>query len=646
MSLRRQLFIVLSALLMAIFIVSLWASLFQTRRHLEQQLATHTQDAASTLATALITPLEKKDLVQVESQVSRVFDRGLYQRIDVLGADGQPVISKNLPDKTESVPGWFSFLLNVQAVQVEAPLVAEKPELGKVQITSQANPTQKRLWRAATDLWLMFGGIYVAALMGLQALLRRFLQPLGWIEQCARAIQQKRFEQITDLPRAPELARVAMAMNDMSRRVAEMLDEGTKRAEALRRKAYEDDLTGLSNHRGFELQLNQLLNDDCRFELAGVLLLELDGMQAFYRDRSFIQATPFLKSVAQLAKESFEQKTQSLLARNSESAFSFVVTKLNEEGITGLAESFRKKLEALIEQSPAKEYVSFSLGLTFFYQDDKPSEFLARADLALETARHQGRNGLHALPHQHDEVSTLGSFGWRNLIKNALEENRWQLVAQPVVDLEEKQTFQEELMARLVDRKGQLVPANQFLPMATRHKLMSDIDLALVTLAFKRLRSEDEDSNIAINLSHQSIANNEFVDFLETKLAELKADAHRLSLELSEYGCLSDLEAAQSIKEMAHEHGAKFGIDNFGLDPQALQLLRQIPPDYVKLNGGLVEALPKDLTAQIMVEAIVDLAHSLEVQVIAQNVEQEDQVRALKNVSIDGGQGYLFGAPA
>jgi EAL domain-containing protein (putative c-di-GMP-specific phosphodiesterase class I) len=285
--------------------------------------------------------------------------------------------------------------------------------------------------------------------------------------------------------------------------------------------------------------------------------------------------------------------------------------------------------------------------VAYFRQDDKRSEIFARGDLATESARHAGHDGLVILPEQPDDKTALGSFGWRMLIQNALKENRWRLMAQPVVDLAERgRMLHGEMMARLVDGEGNLVPASQFLPMAVRHDLMPDIDRGLVSLALDYLRRQtDADKRIAINLSPQSVANAEFVAWLGARLAELKADARRLLLEISEFGCLRNVAAASEVMALARRHGARFGIDHFGLDPQSLRLMREMPPDYVKLNGGLVGAMATDEDARAVVESIVQLAHSLEVQVIAQNVEDEAQVGVLLAVAVDGGQGYLFGAP-
>lgn len=646
MSMRRQLFLVLSVMFFILLVVTLVASLSGTRRYLEQQLASHAQDAASALSITLAQSLSKDDKLLAESQVLSVFDRGYFKRIDVLGVDRTLFVSKELPEKIEGVPEWFSGLLPIKAIQGEAHISSGWRQLGKVLVVSQPTFAYQHLWRSAIELWLWISGIYVAALFLMQALLRFILHPLGLIEQSARAVQQKRFEQITSMPKAPELARVVSAMNDMSRRVGEMLDEETARAEGLRRQAYDDELTGLANHNGFELLLKDLLEGDYRFELGAIILLDIEGMKTTLRKHGFKDVSAIMKTVASHAEALFKGETISLLARRNEFTFSFILTNLPQERIVALVQTFRNRLDETINQGVAAGDVSFAIGVSYFHQDDKRSDLFARADLALETARHEGNNGLHVLPYNRDEVSTLGSFGWRTLIKNALKENRWLLVAQPVVNLDDRLPLHGELMARLVDTTGQMVPASQFLPMAARHELMNDVDHGLVTLAIERLRSPGTVGQIAINLSPQSISNSEFLTWLATKLGALKSDAERISIELSEYGCLRNIEAAQRVMELARQHGATFGIDHFGLDPQALKLLRQMPPDYVKLNGGLVGALTSDPNARALVESIVQLAHSLEILVIAQNVESDAQVAALQKVMVDGGQGYLFGAPA
>ena len=103
--------------------------------------------------------------------------------------------------------------------------------------------------------------------------------------------------------------------------------------------------------------------------------------------------------------------------------------------------------------------------------------------------------------------------------------------------------------------------------------------------------------------------------------------------------------AAMRVRDLVRSHGGKFGIDHFGMDPQALNLLRDMPPDYVKLSGLLTGEIEAVESVSEMLQSFVKLAHSLEVMVIAQQVERVEQIDVLVSANVDAGQGYYFGAP-
>jgi EAL domain-containing protein (putative c-di-GMP-specific phosphodiesterase class I) len=121
--------------------------------------------------------------------------------------------------------------------------------------------------------------------------------------------------------------------------------------------------------------------------------------------------------------------------------------------------------------------------------------------------------------------------------------------------------------------------------------------------------------------------------------------ADRIALEISEFGALRNVQATRDILALARQFKVAFGIDHFGLDPQAAQMLREIAPDYVKLSGALSEEVLTQANGKELLATFVTLAHSLDVVVIAQQVESAEQAAALAAAGVDGGQGYYFGAP-
>jgi EAL domain-containing protein (putative c-di-GMP-specific phosphodiesterase class I) len=135
------------------------------------------------------------------------------------------------------------------------------------------------------------------------------------------------------------------------------------------------------------------------------------------------------------------------------------------------------------------------------------------------------------------------------------------------------------------------------------------------------------------------------MDWFGARLKDLGGSAKRLAIEVSEFGAIRNMAATLRVRDLLRSHGGKFGIDHFGLDPKALQLLRDVLPDYVKLTGSLMEDVGAVEAVSEMLQSFVNLAHSLEVMVIAQQVERAEQITVLNAVKVDAGQGYYFGAP-
>jgi diguanylate cyclase (GGDEF)-like protein len=648
MKLRNQLFALISALFMAVLVVVFMVSVSGTRQYLEQQLASHAQDAATAMSVTLGQSLAKGDLVLAQAQVASVFDRGFFKSVEVLGPDKSMLVRKALPLSIEGVPAWFVARFPIDTPAGEAFIGSGWKQLGKVLVVSQPTMAYQHLWNTSVDMLAWLLAICAGALALAQFVLQLILKPLHAIEKTAIDVQAKRFGQITDRPAAPELARVVLAMNQMSRRVGEMLDAETAKAAALHKQAYEDEMTGLVNRRGYELRLADLFQGEHQFASGAVIAVEaeVDDMRMLQREHGFAAGDTVLNAIVQCARALFAAMPHTLLARSNEFSFSFVMVDVPNDKVAALAAELQRQIAASVGDGPAGHMVSISIGVAFFHQQDKRTAVFARADLALESARQSGRNGLHVLADKPDDNSALGSSGWRTLIQTALVENRWRVLRQPVMSLAEPQrVMQAECMARLVDSQGALVPAANFMPMAARHRLMPEVDRAMVTLAFDYLKTGTADQGmVAINLSPQSMSDPEFMDWFAAKLAALD-HALGLAIEVSEFGALRNVTAAARVRDLVRARQGKFGIDHFGLDPQALQLLRELLPDYVKLAGTLMAELEAVESVSDMLRSFVTLAHSLDVAVIAQQVERVEQLAVLNAAKVDAGQGYYFGAP-
>src|SRR5450830_369279 len=621
MTLRRQILAVISLVFLGILAGLLVFSVRGTRDYLEQQLASHAQDAATALSLPLAQSLGRDDLVLAELNVASVFDRGFFKRIVVTDAKGKVLVERELPEKVAEVPQWFTHAFALSSPGGEAFVSSGWRQLGKVIVQSQPEYAYQYLWKSAREvaLWILLA--YGVALLLSHLLLQIILNPLYAIERSARAIQERRFEQIVTQPAARELARVVRAMNDMARRIAEILDAETAKVERFRKQALHDELTGLDNRRSFDLHLGELLSGP-EPHIHGVLVgIELNGLKDLNTGGGYLRGNALLQAVARISAEVLQGHAR-ISARLSGASFGFVLVDVGFDEGRHLAQQFLVALhEVLADVEDAG--VSCSVGAVPFNPGEQKSHLMARLDLAIEAARQQGRNSVFASSQLDTELDALGSERWRALIQHALNDNRWRLLA---------------------EHNG-LVPAASFVPMAIRHKLMPEVDRAVVLLAVARLRGHGAPAQpMAINVSLQSVRQRSFVEWLRGVLREQGPQAQLLSFELTCFGCSQDIEAARAFASMVREHGARFGIDRLGLDALSTRVLRQVPPDYVKLDSALIHEVDGEEVSGDWVNAIAALARSMDVQIVAQGIESELDAQRLVGI-YDAGQGYFFGKP-
>src|SRR5450830_801680 len=619
MTLRRQILAVISLVFLGILAGLLVFSVRGTRDYLEQQLASHAQDAATALSLPLAQSLGRDDLVLAELNVASVFDRGFFKRIVVTDAKGKVLVERELPEKVAEVPQWFTHAFALSSPGGEAFVSSGWRQLGKVIVQSQPEYAYQYLWKSAREvaLWILLA--YGVALLLSHLLLQIILNPLYAIERSARA------------------------MNDMARRIAEILDAETAKVERFRKQVLHDELTGLDNRRSFDLHLGELLSGP-EPHIHGVLVgIELNGLKDLNTGGGYLRGNALLQAVARISAEVLQGHAR-ISARLSGASFGFVLVDVGFDEGRHLAQQFLVALhEVLADVEDAG--VSCSVGAVPFNPGEQKSHLMARLDLAIEAARQQGRNSVFASSQLDTELDALGSERWRALIQHALNDNRWRLLAQPVVFLEDRRLLHQELMVRLLDEHNGLVPAASFVPMAIRHKLMAEVDRAVVLLAVARLRGHGAPAQpMAINVSLQSVRQRSFVEWLRGVLREQGPQAQLLSFELTCFGCSQDIEAARAFASMVREHGARFGIDRLGLDALSTRVLRQVPPDYVKLDSALTHEVDGEEVSGDWVNAIAALARSMDVQIVAQGIESELDAQRLVGI-YDAGQGYFFGKP-
>ena len=263
-------------------------------------------------------------------------------------------------------------------------------------------------------------------------------------------------------------------------------------------------------------------------------------------------------------------------------------------------------------------------------------DLVVRADIALYDAKQQG-SGAVAWRGQKSERLT-----WVGKVRDAIRSDRLVLYAQPIVDLSSDSIDSEELLVRLVEKNGEVIPPAAFLPTAERFGLMQDVDRLVVRRALELARSG---RHLAINLSGRSIDDDEIVGMIEAAVRD-EVDPGHLTFEITETAAVGNLEEARRFAERLERIGCRLALDDFGTGLSSLSYLKHIPAQVLKIDMEFVQGIAGSSLDQYLVRTIVGLAKRLGQVTVAEGVEDAATLTTLRRLGVDFAQGYYLGRPA
>ncbi|MDA8225785.1 MAG: EAL domain-containing protein, partial [Betaproteobacteria bacterium] len=278
------------------------------------------------------------------------------------------------------------------------------------------------------------------------------------------------------------------------------------------------------------------------------------------------------------------------------------------------------------------------------------AEIMSAADVACYAAKDAGRNRVHAyrpgdnaLRQRHSEMR------WVSRLQRAMEQNQFRLFCQPVVAVAQEGGPVEyyEILLRLQDDSGGLIPPVAFVPAAERYNLMPQIDRWVVHATLNALRSGNcgDECKFAVNISGQSLCDDRFLNFVIDEFKSSGVAPSRVCFEIGEAAVMSNTDQIMRMITALHDLGCSFVLDNFGSSLNSFTFLKELKLDYLKLSRALVKDIAHDAFGRSMVEATNHIAHAGGIRTIAEFVENYNAVAALQRIGIDYIQGNEIANP-
>lgn len=418
--------------------------------------------------------------------------------------------------------------------------------------------------------------------------------------------------------------------------------------------ASHDLLTGLYNRRKFEECLEELLiavqEEDRHHSL---LYMDLDNFKIVNDTCGHVAGDELLKQLPSQFNEVL--RSGDVVARLGGDEFGIILENCGLEQATSIADKVRQKIKDFRFVWDDRTFeIGVSIGVIGIDADNyEMSEVLSSADVACYAAKDSGRNRVHVYEPSDEAVAErYGQMHWTARISTALEEHRFILYQQAIVSVSDNDRSHVEVLLRMSDEDGKVIPPGAFMPAAERYGLMPDIDRWVIDEVFRYIGNNDPADPVsgtgrvfAINLSGDSINDSNLLNFILEAKDRYSVSLKNVCFEITETVAISNLTKATVFIDELKTYGCQFALDDFGSGLSSFAYLKSLPVDYLKIDGSFVKDISQDPIDRAMVESIQQVGKVMKLKTIAEHVEDSSTLAVLEEIGIDYVQGYHMGRP-
>lgn len=425
-------------------------------------------------------------------------------------------------------------------------------------------------------------------------------------------------------------------------------------------QATRDPLTELFNRREFDIRLHKLVKSaqqqSTKQGQHSLIFIDLDQFKMVNDICGHAAGDTLLKDVSAIMKECI--RSQDTIARLGGDEFAIILQDCPVQRGVAIAEKLREEIANYRYLQDNKEFaVTTSIGIVKIdAQTTSVQEVLNQADSACYTSKKRGKNQVSVFEISDSEIKQIsGDAQWAGRLQEAIhQENGFELYFQriaPAVNRDKQQSLLHfEVLIRMKDEQGQIISPIAFLPAAERYDLIHQIDEWVIKQTFKWLDAQrqlltDHSIKCAINLSGKSIDRPELIQAINLYQEQYCIEPKDICFEVTETAAIGSISKASSLIKVLQAKGYKFALDDFGAGLSSFNYLKNLPVDYLKIDGNFIRNVDQDPLDQAMVRSVAEIGKTLGIKTIAEYVSSKAITEYLQEVGVDYLQGFYFHQP-
>jgi len=413
-----------------------------------------------------------------------------------------------------------------------------------------------------------------------------------------------------------------------------------------------DSLTGLMNRGGFEAQLHESMKaladtDDAHH----LIYFDLDNQQLVNDTFGRSAGDEVIKRFAQIIERQLPKNA--VATRLTGDDFVILLTHSSADDALELTSRIRNhRHELRYLQGDKSLQVTFSIGIAKFDAEITEGDALTAARIACDTAKDHGRDRVEVYDQQNQSIiQRYDDMSLVAQIQKTLDSDGFEMLAQPIVALSKENKIERfEILLRMKDKNGNQIASSAFFSAAERYQLMPQIDRWVISNTLSQLAEHADYLNqngaiFAINLSGQSLGDDDLLNFIEEEIDASGVPSESLCFEVTESAAVSSRHKAQIFIDALRKRGCKFSLDDFGAGLSSFAYLKNFKVDTLKIDGGFIRDITENQISESMVAAITQVAKVMKLETVAEYVETKKSKELITSLGVDYAQGHEVGRP-
>ena len=434
--------------------------------------------------------------------------------------------------------------------------------------------------------------------------------------------------------------------------VCEDITENYELNQQIAYQANHDPLTGFANRRAFDGAITAALEEtQTKSAEHALCYLDLDQFKVVNDTSGHTAGDELLRQLGEMLSKKIRKND--FIARLGGDEFGIVMYGCSLDQAIHACELILNAIKDFHFAWQGRHFnIGVSIGVTAINSNSKDATALLKeADAACYAAKDRGRNRVHAFRPDDKELALRhGQMKWVEKIQQGLEQNRFFLFGQPIVPIaNNKEKMHFEVLVRYLDKRNQIVPPGAFLPAAERYNLASSLDRWVISTLFEWLTHHpqclEQISVCSVNLSGLSLSDEKMLGFIAEQFKQWQIPTQKICFEITETAAIVNLSHATEFINQLRAQGCMFSLDDFGSGLSSFAYLKNLPVDFLKIDGLFVKDILDDSVDLAMVQAINEVGHVMGKKTIAEFVENNLILELLTKLGVDYAQGYGIGKP-